>query len=73
MSASRASGTPGDVGDVQARERHATATRGRSRLPWQSGHSLLTMYCDARLFISGLCVLAKVCSTCRRALVNVPW
>ena len=44
----------------------------RRRLPWHSGHSPLTMYCAARFFISGLVVVANVCSTCLRALVNVP-
>ena len=44
----------------------------RSRLPLAERASLLSMYCSARFFISGLCVLAKVCSTCRRALVKVP-
>jgi hypothetical protein len=44
----------------------------RSRFPWQSGHSVLSMYCATRRFIDALCVLAKVCSTCRRAPVKVP-
>ena len=62
--------------EISAMSRPANVTDSdsrRSRLPWQSGHSLLIMYCSARFFISGLCVLAKVCSTWRRALVNVPW
>ena len=44
----------------------------RSRLPRQSGHSPLSMNWSARFFISALCELAKVWSTCRLALVNVP-
>jgi hypothetical protein len=30
------------------------------------------MYCATRRFIDALCVCANVCSTWRRALVNVP-
>ncbi len=45
---------------------------GRSRLPPHAGQSWPVMYCSARRFICGLCVVAKLCSTCRRALVNVP-
>ena len=44
----------------------------RSRLPWQSGQSLLSMNCDTRFFMVALSVCANVCSTWRRALVNVP-
>ncbi len=44
----------------------------RSRLPWQRGQTLLSMYCATRFFIIGLCVFAKVCSTCRLAPVKVP-
>ena len=54
---------PRHVGDVAARAKVTDSDSGRSRLPWQSGHSLLIMYCETRFFISGLCVLAKVCST----------
>ena len=45
----------------------------RSRLPWQSGHSVLTIYCETRFFIDALSVLANVCSTYLRAPVKVPW
>ena len=38
----------------------------------QPGSRCSTMYCATRFFISALCVVAKVCSTYRRAPVNVP-
>ncbi|KWV69663.1 hypothetical protein PFLmoz3_06262 [Pseudomonas fluorescens] len=45
---------------------------GLSRLPWQVGHGLPSMNRDTRFLISALWVLAKVCSTYRRAPVKVP-
>ena len=49
-----------------------TATRGGAACPGRAGTRCSACTASARFFISGLCVLAKVCSTCRRALVNVP-
>jgi len=45
---------------------------GFSRLPPHAGQSVLSMYCITRRRMDALCVLAKVCSTCRRALLKVP-
>jgi hypothetical protein len=59
------------VGDVVAREGHREGLAAQS-LAAQAPHSLLTMNCSARFFIWALCELAKVCSTCRLALENVP-
>jgi hypothetical protein len=46
---------------------------GRKRLPAQTGQSVPIMKLMARFFISALSVWANEPSTCRRALVNVPW
>ena len=45
---------------------------GFSRLPPHPGQSVASMYCITRRRIAALCVWAKVCSTCRRALLKVP-
>ncbi len=49
----------------------ASASRFR-RLPRQTGQIAPTMKRETRFFISGLCVVAKVCSTYLRAPVKVP-
>ena len=46
---------------------------GRSRFPLQTGQSALIRNCATRRFIIALCVVAKVCSTKRRALEKLPW
>jgi hypothetical protein len=45
---------------------------GCRRLPPQASQAVLTMYCATRRFIIALWELAKVCSTYRRAPINVP-
>jgi hypothetical protein len=40
-----------------------TCAASRRRFPWHGEHSLLSMYCKARFFIRGLCVLANECNT----------
>jgi len=60
------------LANVQTGKRH----RQRLRLepfPRHSGHRLPVMKRDTRFFISALWLLAKVCSTYRRAPVKVPW
>ncbi len=43
------------------------------RLPSHAEHSVPDINRETRRFISSLGVVAKVCSTYLRALVNVPW
>ena len=45
---------------------------GFSRLPLQTGQSVLERNCATRRFIIALCVVAKVCRTYFRAPVKVP-
>ena len=45
---------------------------GLSRRPPHTGHGLLTRYAAARSRMRALLLLAKECSTWRRALLKVP-
>ncbi len=56
-----------------SRPAKVTASASRlSRLPRQTGQIAPTMKRETRFFMSGLCVVANVCSTYLRAPVKVP-
>lgn len=62
-----------DMSAMSSPANFTASDSGRSRLPPQTGQAAPSMYRDTRRLISALWVLAKVCSTYRRALVKVPW
>ena len=69
--ASRLSGSR-DISAMSCPANLTFSASGLSRLPWQTGHSVLTRNRATRRFIAALSVLANVSSTYCRAPVNVP-